>query len=198
MGTKASSINEIEASGRIISIRPRNDGTSMITLVTQSGKDAFLRFLCPEGSLSNIKERTHVRINGYIKSYTYKDTETDKFKTAQRFVASKITKEPTLTEEKFGVEGKFYSAPECKIYLKGTVQAVRKDNEWYRIILKVKDGDVSTSNIQINMKELDRQPDIKEHDTICCVCGVSTPKKELEGKTVYFENIQVSDLAIEK
>lgn len=196
MVSQALSINEIEAVGRVISIKQRNDGNYTLTLVTQSGKDAFLRFLCPDSVIPQIKERAHVRVHGYIKSYTYKDSESERFKTGQRFIATKIIEEPTLVESKFGIKGRFFPTPDCKVYLKGTVQAIRKDNEWYRIIIKVKDGDVTFSNIQINMKEIDRQPTIKENDVICCVCGVSSPKKELEGRTVYFENIQVSDIAL--
>ncbi len=184
--------NRVEVSGRIISIKSNNNGSNYITILTRNGRDAFLRFFCPKSvPVDGYKLRARVSVTGRVASTHRKDSRTGKWVTDQFFVADDIRNTPTLTETAFGVKGKFFPDMDAKIYIHGTIENIKDDSEWIRYIVKVDDK----TTVRLNMKRLDRQPNIKVGDEIYTVCSVSTPKKNLNGRDVYFEDIIISDIA---
>ncbi len=185
--------NEIVLNGRIVSQRLAKNGSMYITVISNSGKDVFPVFRCPKGILPELKHHAHVSIKGYIDTYAEMRGDTRTFR--QLFVAEEVKPQPTLTEEAFGVKGAFFKEFDCKIYLSGEIISTLEDNEWIRIILRTNANDRPVS-VQINMRKLDRQPKIERGDKVYVVCGLSTPKKVLNGETVYFENLIVSDISI--
>ncbi len=189
-------VNEIVASGRIITIKERKNGDKIVTLITKNGRDVFLRFVCSKGVLPELNDHAHVQITGHVISVAYRD-DNKKFHQDQSFVADEIIPSPTLTEKKFGVKGKFFAYPECAAYLKGTVKKVLDEGEWVRLILHIDEErkDRKPATVRLSMKKLSRQPELKKGDTICAVCTVTTPKKMIDGKATYFEDLLISDLA---
>lgn len=190
-------VNEIVISGRIISKFVNKAGEKCFTLISKNGENIFPKIIYEESMLPDLGEHARVNVRGHMEIRDiYVGHNKKVFK--QVIVADSIQKEKTLVEEKFGVPGKFFSMPSCVIYLKGIVQSVKKEDDWYRIILSVNnphDKSVSYS-IRISMREVDRQPDIKEGSLIYTVCKMTTPKKETSEGTKHYEDIMVNDIAV--
>ena len=191
-------INKVIANGRLITKGERPNGDVYVTLLSRNGRDLFMRFICTKDMVADIPLRAHVTITGFIRSYEYKDKKDGKTKFYQTFVADKVEQDMTLIEKEFGPQykGKFYAEPSCAIYLKGTVLNIRDEGTWIRYLISTEDHNRPGKNsiIRLSMRKLDRQPDIQKNDTVLAVCSASTTKKEINGKTEYFEDIIISDI----
>lgn len=188
--------NKVIVSGRLITERERKGGGKIVTIVSKNGKDVFLRFQVKSNDIiPPHKEHAHVKIVGHIESHTYRDTD-KKFKQLQNFIADEITLSKTMTEEIFGVKGKFFDYPSCVAYIKGEIKKVTDEDQWVRIVLAVDPDDKQhNTSIRLSMRKLERQPELKKGDKICVVCSINTPRKEVNGKEMYFEDLNISDIA---
>lgn len=189
-------VNEIETTGRIISESKQKNGTTVITVYSDNGKGIYPKFVCRGNVLPEHGERARVKIKAHIEMHPVRIQ--GEWVKRQQFYADEITLEDTMTQTKFGIKGKFFSKPHTILYLMGKVQYVKKDGEWYRYIIEVDTDrkDRNSSDIHVSMRKTDRHPDVKEGMRICCVCNLSTPKKEINEKVQYFEDIIISDIAI--
>ncbi len=185
--------NQIKTTGRIISVKLRKDRRANIVVHTKSRKDAYIKFICDPSLLDGIQIRSHVKITGHLSSYGGKDVESGKYSTTQFFVVDEIKKAKTLTEDVYGIEGKFYEQPSSAVYIRGKVSYIKDDGEWIRYAVKVGGTKVMAF---LNLKKLERMPDIKIGTEICTVCSVSTPVKNFDGKNVYYEDLIISDIAV--
>jgi hypothetical protein len=185
--------NKFVITGRLISSRKNEDGTGWITIYTKNGIDIYAKIFCPKEIFKEMRNRSHVVATGYIKE----KWNASNHRNSQKFIAETLEYEKTITEEHFGEIGKFYKEPNIQIFVSGTVRSTMKKNGWY-LYAVIPDGDTKDKRTQllIEMKELDRHPNVRVGDKICAVCSLSTPRKTLNDKTVYFENIIVSDLAV--
>lgn len=191
-------VNEIVATGRLITKTEKSGGGAQITIVSKSGKNpSFLKFTFDHADLSGIPIRSKVKVKGYVRSYTYPDQTAGRRPFYQALIGTEIAKERTLTEERFGVEGRFSKEPHCEVYLKGIIRHVIDEGEWVRYLLYT-DGAAENrreSTIRLSMKKLDRQPAYKKGDVICAVCGISTKRKQVNGRNEDFEDIMIYDYA---
>lgn len=185
--------NKIIASGRIVSINEKN-GKCYVTVASKNGRDVYPKFMCDKESLSELSAHARIRVEGHVESQAKKNKDVDKWFMTQRFVADSIVPEVTMTEQVFGVKGKFFPSPEVNIYIAGVITKITEEDEWYRYTIKIDDGIHKPSTVRTSMRKLDRHPDITEGDNICAICSVATPKKENEGKIYFFEDILISDL----
>ncbi len=191
------SINEIRVLGRLISLHANNDGSAIITVLTRNGKDVFIRFYCAPGKLPELERHARICVIGHVNCFSRR---TDAgYRNVQQFVADKVYKDTTMTEKKYGVAGRFFAPFSCEIYIKGVVRSVTSSgNDWlaYNVEVDGDKDDMRPSVVKLNMKKVDRQPEINAGDVIYTVCSLSTPKKVLDGETVYFSNIVISDIAV--
>ena len=188
-------VNKIKASGRIVSESKLKNGWDGITLFVKLGnREIYPRFYCPEGVLPEHEKHDRLLILGHIHTYIHRTPE-GKRSYRQQFVADKIVPEKTLTEMSFGEAGSFYPPMYANIFLKGNVHSIKTDNGWTQLSVTVNDGE-RDANVTTSMKARSGQPEIHEGDPICLVCGVSTSRKEINGKSVTFEDITISDIAV--
>jgi len=80
----------------------------------------------------------------------------------------------------------------ARAIISGTVLNVAENMGWYRYLV-----DVNGNTVALNLKQLDRGPVVKENDKIYIVCGISTPQREKEDKTVSYIDFVVNDLCVE-
>ncbi len=195
LALEGETVNEIELTGRLVKERIRQDGTAVVTMFSRCGRDVFLRFYCPAGTLPPHKQHAMLRIKGHMRIRKSSDEDTG---FVQGFVADEVSPQPTLAEERFGVRGRFFREPECRIYLKGEVRKVAESKGYLRIHMAVREGAEGGRMITVlvNMKRLERQPEIRPGDTICAVCAASTPEGEKNGERKYWEDVIVSDIAV--
>ena len=185
-------MNKVVINGRIVSIRAINGGKKIVTISSKNGRDVYPRVECTAEMTDGLKEHARVTVEAHIVSPSIRDKATGKWNPSQYFVADSITPAKTLTEEYFGLKGKFFAPPDVNICLSGEVVGVIESGDWLRYIIKTDER----TTIKTNMKKLDRQPDIKKGTKIYAVCSVSTPKKEVNGRTEYYEDILITDLAV--
>lgn len=188
-------VNKIKASGRIVSESKLKNGWDGITLfVKLDNREIYPKFYCPKGVLPDHDKHERLLIYGHVHTYIHRTPEGKK-SYRQQFVADKIVPEKTLTEMSFGEHGSFYPPMYANVFLKGAVHSVKIDNGWMRLSVTVNDGE-RDANITTSMKMRRDQPAINAGDPICLVCGVSTSRKEVNGKSVTFEDVTISDIAV--
>ncbi len=190
--------NEVFITGRVIAIHNNANGAVRLTVLTRNGKDVYAKCYCPNGVPSDINVRSRVCINGHIDAYMRRDSG-GVYRSVQQVVVDRIYKDSTIVEQKFGVKGHFYNPFQCEISLKGKVVSFQDQGQWFNMTLEV-DGDNNDRrkhNVRLGMRKIDRQPVINEGDTVYAVCSLSTPKKEVDDRTIEFTNIVVSDIAVE-
>lgn len=197
MATKSSTVNEIVVSGRAITTKETKNSEATITIVSKCGNNSsYIHFRCNKDIIPSYKHRAHVTVRGHVRSLRFKDG--DRKRTGQVFVADEINTSRTLTDEKFGIKGRFFDDPQSKAYIKGVVKRIVDDGDWLRVSVEV-DRDINNRNastVLMSMKKLDRQPKINIGDVLCVVAGIVTHKKTVEGKNIYFEDLVVQDFAI--
>lgn len=189
-------VNKVLTTGRVISIRNMSKSRCIVTVLSRNGRDIYPRFLCDISKIPPLQTHARVMVEGHFESYRYKDKEDGKWKVEQRIIADSIEPAITITEEYFGEVGKFFAPLASSVFIKGVVTDVKKTDNWYKYNIDVSEDDSQPLTIQVSMKELDRHPDIKKYDTICAVCGISTPQKVFDNITYNYENIVVSDVAV--
>lgn len=189
-------VNKVVTTGRVISIRNVSKSKCIVTVISRNGRDIYPRFLCDISKIPPLQTHARVQVEGYIESHRYKDNEDGKWKVEQRIVADSIEPAVTITEEYFGKTGKFFAPFNTTVFIKGVVTDVKKSDNWYKYNINVSEDEQLPLTIQVSMKELERHPNIKKHDTVCTVCGISTPQKVFGDTTYNYENIVVSDIAI--
>lgn len=188
-------VNEVVVTGRIMNVVKHQDGTVGMTVYSMGGEPIYPTFQMKQDMVPQGDSHQSVKITGHVDVYRAKNHD-GKFTTRQVFVADKVEKPKTLVEERFNVPGRFVGALSSACYLKGKIKRNVKDGEWYRMAVTVNAGKQNES-IAVDMRELDRQPVIKEGDTVYIVCTISTRRRKLpNGKVMHYENLIVSDIAV--
>lgn len=195
-------MNKVTVSGRMITRNERGNNMQ-ITVVSSNRVDVYIRFLIDPSMQDAVKDipiRAHVNVEGYIRSYRFKNQRTGKVEFYTALVASSIEQQKTLAEDAFGVPGRFYRHPECQALIAGEVGNVIDGEEWIRYLIRVPNQSrpEQMEAIQLSMRRIDRQPDIAKGDEIYAVCSISTPEKVLNGKKTTFLNFVVNDIAVQK
>ncbi len=186
--------NEIYITGRLIASRKRQDGKSVITVVSKNGADIFLHFICDQ-DMKLPELRNHVTVRGHMEPYMYRDSS-GSYNAAIDWIADEASVRKTLAEERFGKRGKFYRFPECEIALTGTLKKIKEEKDWIRYVIlpDLPENDKHVP-VTVHMKKPDRLPTVKVGERVGVVCRISTPVKEREGKKIYYEDIMVEDIA---
>ena len=182
-------VNEFVITGRIINSRKRNNGSTTITVISRNGGDIYVHIQCRKGMLPEFENRTHVKVEGHIETANHMDSNKN-LQHTQTFVADNVILDQTMSEDRFGIRGKFYLPPSCTIYLKGRINKVLDSGNWIRY--QIEDG--MGNYIRSSMKKLDRQPEINPGDEVCIVGSLSTNRKEIKGRKATFEDIIVMDI----
>lgn len=187
----------VNANGRVISEKPRKDGKVVLTLLVKKEKDAgrntYARFICDPSIIPEHRLRAHLKISGHL-NRTFTHVGDNKLN-SQEFIADTIEIDKTLTDKYFGVHGKFYAAENIEIALCGSIRNIREDNGWIRLLIDVSNTD-ETNSIPISMRKPDRMPNIDKDKEVAVVATLSSPKKNIGGKDVYFENLIAIDIAM--
>lgn len=190
---KITFFNEIEATGKVVAINDDSQWCS-VRMVTKNGKiDTYPLFQCKKKMLAGLKLKDRIKIKGHV-SVFYLDRN-GSTQRRQCFVADSISKLTTMCEEKFGVKGKFYQDPSVELCLSGKFKSQDiRDDGWMSMNLQISDNPKDV--VRINMKKLDRQPQIKKDEMVYVNCGVSTVNKQFGDKKMHYENIIVRDIAV--
>ena len=188
--------NEVVVRGRYVNLIPLKNGNFLMQVVSRNGqRDVFPTFLCKEEP--KIKRREHVLVKGYVVDRKSKN-DNGKIVNTQQFVAEDIIPDKTITEETFGIKGAFFNPPSTSIKISGELAAVKVEEEWVRFTI-LTNGKKKTKNpasIRMSMKKRDRPQEYNVGDMLYAVGGISTTRKEVDGKTVYYEDIIVNDAAV--
>lgn len=186
-------INRVEITGRIVGNTERPDGSRYITLYSTSGKkETYPSFVCPREKYKEIKMHTRVLVIGHVVSYIQK--KDNKNIRVQRIIADSICPDKTLTEEIFGVKGKFYEPFKSNYYAKGIVTKIIDDNDYLQYIVSVPEGERNRT-VLLRMKKPDRLPPIKKGSVACFVCNIMAKQKIKNENTNYFQDFIVQDTA---
>lgn len=190
--------NTFEASGRLVSKRELDEKNIIFTIFCNNGKkESFIKIVCEKSMFPECNLRQRLHITGTVEPYYVVSRKAKKRVPSQRFYASTVEMEKTLTETVFGVRGKFYPANTIEVYLKGIVDKVVNEGEWLRISLNVGTNE-KKKLLPVNYKKSERAVSISEGTQLCAVCGVVTPRQEYDGATLYFEDLLVQDIAVIK
>lgn len=192
-------VNKVNYTGSLIDRKSFNNEYDRITVISKNGKDVFVSFLCRKEKLENIsRKKVRVNISGHIETHA-EQIKSGAYVNKQHFYVDSIEESHTILENSFGVKGKFYPAPNAEVYIAGKLSDVRQEKDWYRYTVVV-DDDVAErepSTIVLSQRKLDRHPDLKAGDSICCVCSLSTPQKKVgDNIVIHYEDLIVSDLAV--
>lgn len=191
--------NAFEVTGKVISFNHDHMGHDMMTVLVKKQTPLFVRVIYDERMLSSdIVVGQHVHVKGYTKAFSYTDLA-GKRTYMQFFSATSIEHRKTIMEDAFQLKGRFYENDDFKAYYAGTVvRAFETNDSWGQIILKVDGsyGGKKSNVIRMGYFKNGRLPefDYKPGDNICVYTSVWTPKKEVDGKTVFYENLTVEDV----
>lgn len=189
-------VNIVEISCRLVSAKKFESGAGFITGYVKNGTDVFPRIYCPKEVYKEFKKHSRIKVIGHISSRVVR--ENGKFKRTQQIVADSLELEQTLTEDYFGIKGKFFKDFTVSILLKGKLKSINRASGWSKLVLNIPTKTNPNNTVIVNMKDIDRPIQYSVGDTICAVCGLSTPQKVINEKNVIYEDIVVSDLAVEK
>lgn len=185
--------NKLIADARVVSVRGK-----IVTVYVPGKRDVFLRFLTTDHTImpEDFDKGMRVSVEGYIRGYYGRDRDGNMSK-RQYFVADKIKRQTTTLERNFGIEGHYHDPQFCKYLIAGNVSTKKDDGDWVRftIVTDMDREDRRLSSVHISMRSNETTAEIKKGDGVCMVCAVSTPKKEVNGKTMYFEDIIGVDIA---
>ncbi len=187
--------NEIIARGRVVNMTDRNENQKLLTVFSMSGKPVYIRFFCDSNLVKTLKPHSRVEIKGHAVTSRIKNGK--KNIVSQNFIADEISPEVTMTEKHFGIKGKFFEPLTVKVLISGVVSKVVDEETWIRFSVDTADSDEEKNIIPLNMKKVDRQPNIEEGDKVYVVCGLSSPKKNIDGNVLSFEDLIVLDIAVE-
>ena len=190
--------NCVVVSGRVIRTKELKDNRALITLHQKKTRDTYVRFICDKKLLPEFKLRDRLTITGHvIQTVLYAGKGRID---SQYFEASKVELTKTPVEEEFGITGKFYGEPINKIIVSGRLTAVTKKNGWmrYSVLAPYKNskGELKLDNvIFFAQKEPDRPLTLSNGDRLCIVGHVSSAKKQIRGKDMYYEDMLADDVA---
>lgn len=192
-------VNKFELTGRVVAIREDHYGNKMVTIFTKNGKDVYLKVRMDKEVYAAIDGTNHaiVSITGHIVNKRVPSrVEKNKYILAQQFVADIVSPEKTLTDQYFGVKGKFHLPLSIKIYICGILASSNvNDKGWTRYVVDTFNDKNKKTSIVTYLGKVDRRPKVNNGDMVCMVCSLSTPKKEVNGKAINYEDIIVSDIA---
>ncbi len=190
--------NKVVASGRVVRIRRLPNGSAVVMLASKASKMIFPSFTVPSGAWEKLRVRDRVHVEGHVETYLA-NTKAGKVK-KQKFTADTIGKEPTLTEDYFGIKGKFYPEMYVRVYLRGEITGMTDTKDgWLHYVIAVDgDNDRRESFVKVNHKKPEYGKTFDKGDKICAVCGVTTAEKEKDGKQIKYEDICVLDIAGDK
>ena len=192
-------VNKFELTGRVVATREDHYGNKMVTIFTKNGKDVYLKVRMDKEVYAAIDGTNHaiVNITGHIVNKRVPSrVEKNKYILAQQFVADIVSPEKTLTDAFFGVKGKFHLPLSIKIYIRGILASSNvNDKGWTRYVVDTFNDKNKKTSIVTYLGKVDRRPKVNNGDMVCMVCSLSTPKKEVNGKAINYEDIIVSDIA---
>lgn len=192
-------VNEVYANGRVIATGKDRRGYSTVTMVIRGRRPSVIRFVVDNLS-SSIGVGDNISVKGHTKAYSYHNEIHDKWTSVQYFIADSIEKNETEIMEHFGVPGRYYKDSHFRAYVSGEVTGTieTRDPKWGKLTVKV-DGtgvDQRPSYITMSYFISRRLPafDYQRGDKVCVVASISTPQKELDGRTINFENLIIEDI----
>lgn len=191
---KTTYVNRIESRGRLVSIKNLKNGKKILKIFSKNGRDVYPTFICDENIKLDFSAHARLYVEGYVRTYNSKSK--DGYRENQQFIATKVEEDKTWTEMAFGEKGKFFPPMDTKIFIKGTLHSFIEEDEWIRLKIKVPGVNSDDAyHIRLNMRRLERMFELKEGMDISAVCSLTTPRKDLNGEVVYFENILAMDIA---
>lgn len=197
-------VNKVKVSGRLVAVsdaRIEGFDKTFTVHIKDEKKSAdksrsdnngiFPKFFCSKEVIGRFENREYahkrITVEGYVESYDTKGLK------QQRFVATSIIEEPTLTEKVFGVKGMFFGEPQARVYIAGRVDNIANEpkNGWVFIDLETEHG-----IIRVNARDPHRA-EISVNDNLC-ICGkIYTVNKETKnGRNHHFESITVDDFGV--
>lgn len=187
--------NKLTVTGRIVSMKGK-----YITVFIPGNRDLYIRTLITSQTEmpKDLKQNARVSITGHCSGYLAPDkTGRGGMSKVQYFIADKIEKQTTLLDQCFGVKGRFYDTGSCRYIIAGNVTSVSNDGDWTRLTIMT-DMDSRTrrvSSVHLSVYKNADARKILKGDMACVACVVSSPKKEINGKMMYFEDIIGIDIA---
>ncbi len=189
--------NSFTARGRIVTINDTKDGLKRVTLMVKGERDVFPEICCKAELLPEFKEHAMIDVIGYVKSEYEKREEELIYR--PRLMALSIAPAPTITEEAFGIKGRFWEPKPCIYLIEGTivhrvVDVVPSGDTYIRYYVET-DCEGEKTVARLDWKQIDRHPELDIGDSVCAACNIHTPKKTLGNNTKHFLNLDVIDMA---
>lgn len=150
----------------------------------------------------NVKSGNHIVATGYVRGYSVENKKGER-RSTQYLVATNIVKDASLLEEKFGVEGHYYSEGSFKaytigMYIKSDVMSDTID----KITLKTQGGpiDKRESYVELMLNKKKRWGDLDYHrgDVLCVVANASHyfPGLKSKEEVIDFKDVRHAEVTI--
>ena len=173
--------NYFKTTGRVAGSFKTATG-NVVTIVTKSGKDAFIKVLTNETDIP--KNGTRVEVEGYVGRRRGRDRDGKEFY-AQSFYAESFGLEKTAAERAFGEDrgGQYYDEPEFICKIAGKVLHVEGD-DFKRVLVETNLPNGKIIKIWLSGRAGNREFPVKEGDMAEFVTGVYTGNRKHETLTI--------------
>ncbi|MGN0240210.1 MAG: hypothetical protein ACI4CS_00835 [Candidatus Weimeria sp.] len=175
-------LNSFHLTGRVVGGFKTASGC-VITVMTRSGKDAFVKVTTREKEVPG--NGTRVEVDGYVSRRRGYDRDRKAF-FAQCFVATEVSPEKTTAEKDLGSKGLFYDEPSFDCYIAGEVMSASSDGGFSKVLVRTKKPNGKDVNIWLSMRTPERgiTTDKMEGKNMQFVAGVFTGNRKHETLTV--------------
>lgn len=194
---KTQNLNKVSVRGRVVSDRIKNK-RRILTIVSKIGNnEVYTPFEGTDETIPDHNFHGIMCVNGHLESRRVKRGGREVAKTF--FVADEVKEAKTITEEVFGIEGKFFEKHSTDVFLNGIVVGVQEEDDWLFYTIHLGKIGKRDNTARISAKKQDRHLNVKVGDRICACCKIKSAlisDAEHTDKKVPVNSIIVNDMAI--
>lgn len=175
-------LNHFHLTGRVAGGFKTKNG-SVITIVTRSGKDAFVRVSTNEKDVP--ANGTRIAVEGYVSRRRGHEKNGDTYY-AQCFVAESVMPDKTAAEKEYGsgTRGMYYDEPSFTYNVAGEVLRVINENGFSKALVQTRRPNGKGVNVWLSMKTPSGGFPAKQGDNALFVTGVYTEDRRHETLTI--------------
>lgn len=174
-------VDHFHVTGNVVGGFKTGNG-AVITVVTKSGKDAFIKISTSLEKVPAIRSR--VEVEGYVSRRRGHDRNSKAEYFAQCFVAEKVAPAKTLAEKVSGNKGSFYDRPDFICTITGEVIQIKEASGFTDFLVKTRKPNGKSVSIWVSMKTMKSNRGIKVGSNAEFITGVYTGNRMHETLTV--------------
>lgn len=193
---KDQNVNVVEVRGRIVGERVKGSKTFFTVCSNaggKNGKSVFTHFET-KAALPEHKSRAMLTVKGHLESKKAK--RGNEIILTQVYVADDVELADTITDEYFGVKGKFFEKHSATAFLNGIVVSIKDDGEWIRYILNVGNVGSHENTVLMTAKKQERPIVVRVGYRVCAVCKITSTTMMIDRKEIPLNSLVVNDMAV--